>query len=188
MGCGRSNGSGVNGVCFGPGKYLSSNSACSEITVRFVVVIEHPSFVSIWVTNKNTFFHMRANSSPLVLLDVDICSAPPNSKMWDIRLLAMPKLIWCFQGVKRCGWAAIPNVTISCNSLSYKWWWKARFVKHGDDVFLNGSARSFSHTVLLWTCTDCVLVSYSIIKQIVEKFSGHVLSTFVISQTSIFGV
>jgi len=33
----RSNGSGVNGVRFRPGKYLSSNSARSEMTVRFVV-------------------------------------------------------------------------------------------------------------------------------------------------------
>ena len=34
---GGSNGSGVNDVRFKPGKYLSSNSALSEITVHFVV-------------------------------------------------------------------------------------------------------------------------------------------------------
>ena len=34
---------------------------------------------------------MRTYSRALILLDVDICSAPPNSEMRDVRFLAMPE-------------------------------------------------------------------------------------------------
>ena len=36
-------------------------------------------------------------------------------------------------------------------------------------MFLNGSIRAFSHAVLLGTCPDCVLTSYSIFERKVDE-------------------
>ena len=60
---------------------------------------------------ENTFFHMRSYPSALILLDVDICSTPPNLEMRDIWNFAMPELIGSFWS-KGGGWATIPDMNI----------------------------------------------------------------------------
>ena len=77
---------------------------------------------------------------------------------------------------------------ISSDSLSSKQWWKMRFFKHGDDVLLDGSVRSFGYSVLLRTRTDSVLASNSMIEEKLLEFIRDILPSFVISQAFDFCV
>jgi hypothetical protein len=53
-------------------------------------VVKQPTLVSSRVTNENTFLHVGLKQFPLIFLDIDIGSTPPDSEMLDIRLSLEP--------------------------------------------------------------------------------------------------
>src|SRR6201746_2156922 len=49
-------------------------------------VVELPALVSLRIANEYTLLHVQSEARSLVLLHMHICSAPPHSKVRDVRL------------------------------------------------------------------------------------------------------
>jgi hypothetical protein len=55
--------------------------------------VELPALISLGIANEYTLLHVRSKARSLVLLHMHIGSAPPHSKVGDVRLSPMPQFI-----------------------------------------------------------------------------------------------
>jgi hypothetical protein len=123
----------------------------------------------------------RSKASSLVLLYVHIGSAPPHSKVGDVRLSPMPQFIRS-SASDSLSRASVPHMDKGSKTFTPERLGKPRLVQHGGQTLRQHPISSFSDPILLRTSPDSVLSLNATLSGKVKESIAHVLSSLVIPQ------
>jgi hypothetical protein len=144
-------------------------------------VVELPALVSLRIANEYTLLHVRSEAGSLVLLHMHIGSAPPYTKVGDVRLSPIPQFIRCSASDSVCR-APVPHMDECSKTFTPERLRKPRLVQHSGETLRQHPIGSLSDPILLRTSSDSVLPLDATLSGKVKESIAHILSSLVIPQ------
>lgn len=111
-------------------------------------VVELPALVALQIANKHALLHVWGQSSPLILLHMDVCSAAPHSEVRDIWLALVPKFKGCSIEEDRVG-GAVEDMDKGSECLAPELTRETRLCQHCGDPLVENAVCALRDTVLL---------------------------------------